>query len=269
MKIVFEHVLLTVCNLAERQLPPADEVINLGDTGKVWLTSDILDTLWHRAEVSINQVCFNLYFNQQCKSKKLQASLQRDLGDFSNIKNYLTTRLTPMTPEQREYLHTTRLYYHQVNGDPDKWHRARIRDVHKSRHIHLKGMLAGFTNGMEQLLPPQQNVEFKFTKANERFYINRREDCTDEFKVEIIAAILHVTRVQLMPNLDEAFMARWRRERRYFIPYTRGDVHKHIITPGVMSHTISNVNMSRVPHRITLLFLDHQTGLGGQYSVGI
>ena len=28
----------------------------MGDTGKVWLVSDIFDTLWHRCEISVNQV---------------------------------------------------------------------------------------------------------------------------------------------------------------------------------------------------------------------
>lgn len=172
-----------------------------------------------------------------------------------------------MTPEQREYLHETRLYYHQVHGDPDEHQRRRHEDVYKSRHIHLKGMLAGFTHNMHHLLPPNQVVDLKFTKANERFYINRHSGCKNEYKVEIIDAILHLTRVQLESSVEQTFMTHWRRERFYLMPYTRGDVHKCIITPGVLSHTISNVNMARVPHRISLLFLDHQTGLGGRYEV--
>jgi hypothetical protein len=171
-----------------------------------------------------------------------------------------------MTPEQRQYLHHTRLYYHQVKGDPDQVSTQRFADVHKSRHIRLKGLLTGFTHKLFHLLPPNQMLDFKFTKANERFYINRREDCDQEYKIEILDATLHITRVELKPPFENAFMRRWRREGLYLMPYTRGDVHKHIITPGVMSHTIANVNMPRVPHRITLLFLDHQTALGGRYN---
>lgn len=49
--IVNLHVLLTISKFSDG--PAADDY---GDTGKVRLCSDILDTLWHRAEVSINQV---------------------------------------------------------------------------------------------------------------------------------------------------------------------------------------------------------------------
>ena len=34
-----------------------ESAVPLGDTGELRLCSSILDTLWHRAEVSINQVC--------------------------------------------------------------------------------------------------------------------------------------------------------------------------------------------------------------------
>ena len=50
------HVLLMSLRVAARQVPNADHDTD-GDVGKVRLCSDILDTLFHRAEISINQVC--------------------------------------------------------------------------------------------------------------------------------------------------------------------------------------------------------------------
>ena len=52
------HVLLTILIFSVESQSDAEDN---GDTGKVRLCSDILDTLWHRAEVSINQVCEVLF----------------------------------------------------------------------------------------------------------------------------------------------------------------------------------------------------------------
>jgi hypothetical protein len=111
----------------------------------------------------------------------LQRELQKDLGDYSNIKNYLTTRLTPMTPTQIKYLHKTRLYYDQSVGSSTQ--AQRIEDVHRSRHIHMRGMLTGLSNGVKHYLPPQQSLDFKFTKASPRFYMMREDGNTQEYKV--------------------------------------------------------------------------------------
>jgi len=153
--------------------------------------------------------------------------LQTDQGVFSNIKNYLTTRLQKgiVTREMQEYLHKTRLYYHEVIGATNE--RQQIRDVHRSRKIHLKGELMGFTKCMFNLLPPGFSVEFKFTKANDRFYIIKSEQDDEEYKVEIVGALLHLARVQLSEQAKEEFMARWKRERFYYIPYKRTDVSHH------------------------------------------
>lgn len=163
--------------------------------------------------------------------------------------------------------------------------RQAIKDVHKSRHIHLKGKLAGFTNGMYHLLPPGQSLEFKFSKGNSRFYIIKSEDNAKQYKVQIISAFLHLTRVQLHDKVNEQFMARWKREGIYLMPFCRGDVHQHVITPKVhinatlcfinhkllkvLSHTIANVNLARVPYRITLLFTSQRVALGGVYTVSL
>ena len=153
--------------------------------------------------------------------------MQTDQGVFSNIKNYLTTRLQKgiVTREMQEYLHKTRLYYHEVIGATNE--RQQIRDVHRSRKIHLKGELMGFTKCMFNLLPPGFSVEFKFTKANDRFYIIKSEHDDEEYKVEIVGALLHIARVQLSEQAKEEFMARWKRERFYYIPYKRTDVSHH------------------------------------------
>lgn len=45
--------LYTIVLLIYTTLAAAEDV---GDTGKVWLISDIFDTLWHRCEMRINQV---------------------------------------------------------------------------------------------------------------------------------------------------------------------------------------------------------------------
>ena len=51
------HVLLMSLRVAARQVPTDADHDTDGDVGKVRLCSDILDTLFHRAEISINQVC--------------------------------------------------------------------------------------------------------------------------------------------------------------------------------------------------------------------
>ena len=124
-------------------------------------------------------------------------------------------------------------YYHQLSDNDSAVKRQAIKDVHKSRHIHLKAKLAGFTNGMYHLLPPNQAVGFKFTKGNKRFYIIKSDDNTKEYKVQIVSAFIHLTRVQLTDKVNEQFMARWKRERVYLMPFCRGDVHSHVITPKV------------------------------------
>lgn len=194
--------------------------------GKVRLCSDILDTLWHRAEISINQVrAIFMFTSAILRHLHLQVGLQTDQGVFSNIKNYLTTRLQKgiVTPEMQEYLHKTRLYYHEVVGKSNE--HEHITDIHRSRPIHLKGELMGFTKGMFNLLPPGYSIEFKFTKANDRFYLIKTDANDDrEYKVEIISAFMHLARVQLSEQAKEAFMARWKRETIYYMPYKRTDV---------------------------------------------
>lgn len=132
-----------------------------------------------------------------------------------------------MPPENREFLHKTRLYYHELSDNDVEVNYKAYRDVFKSNVIHLRGKLAGFTKNMYNLLPPGNSIEFKFTKANERFYIIRDAESEEEYKVEIISAFLHLTRVQLSEKAREEFMARWKRERFYYIPYTRSDVSYH------------------------------------------
>jgi len=180
--------------------------------------------------------------------------LQTDQGVFSNIKNYLTTRLQKgiVTREMQEYLHKTRLYYHEVIGATNE--RQQIRDVHRSRKIHLKGELMGFTKCMFNLLPPGFSVEFKFTKANDRFYIIKSEHDDEEYKVEIVGALLHIARVQLSEQAKEEFMARWKRERFYYIPYKRTDVsHHHYrhhyyrwLTPSLSAPLLPMVNTNPI-----------------------
>ena len=86
-----------------------------------------------------------------------------------------------MTPSQVKYLHKTRLYYDQSVGSTPM--RQCIRDVHKSREIVMRGILTGLSLGLDRYLPPQQQLEFKFTRANPRFYIMREEGNTQEYKV--------------------------------------------------------------------------------------
>lgn len=129
-----------------------------------------------------------------------------------------------MPPEYREFLHKTRLYYHELSDNDGTVDYQAYRDVFKSNVIHLKGKLAGLTKNMYNLLPPGNSIEFKFTKANERFYIIRHDTSDEEYKVEIVSAFLHLTRVQLSEKAKDEFMARWKRERFYYIPYTRSDV---------------------------------------------
>lgn len=62
----------TLSIIADDLISEEGDTFNLADTDavKVRLTSDILDTLWHRAEVSINQVhIYQLHqLNVQCIS---------------------------------------------------------------------------------------------------------------------------------------------------------------------------------------------------------
>lgn len=139
---------------------------DLGDAGRVWLCSDIFDCIFVRNEVSINQVRswaqraypIRLYM-RRCTS--LQYDLQRDLGDMSNLKSYLSARLQKMDITQQNFMHLTRKYYHQVAGNEVAVDHQRWRDVHRSRHVNLYGRLTGLTNGMTHLLPPHLTFDFK------------------------------------------------------------------------------------------------------------
>jgi hypothetical protein len=67
---------------------------------------------------------------------------------------------------------------------------------------------------------------------------------------------------------DREFQRVWRSRGKYLMAYTRTDVLPQVITPGVYSHTLSNVNLFKVPHRLTILFMDQQQQMGGRYEVG-
>lgn len=97
----------------------------------------------------------------------LQYDLQRDLGDMSNLKSYLSARLQKMDINQQNFMHLTRKYYHQVAGNELAVDRQRWSDVHRSRHVHLYGRLTGLTNGMTHLLPPNVTFDFKVRLALE------------------------------------------------------------------------------------------------------
>ena len=175
---------------------------------------------------------FELKFLQS--QLQTQTELETDQGIFSNVKNYLSVRLEEMPYEKREFLHKTRLYYHEAYGNFAEVQRQCKADVHKSRNIHLRGQLMGFTKNMFDLLPPGNSVEFKFTKANDRFYIIKEDnpDNNEEYKVQIVNAQLQLTRVQFAEETREEFMLRWARDRYYYMPYTRSDVSikKYIFT---------------------------------------
>ena len=156
----------------------------------------------------------------------LQTELEGDQGNFSNIKNYLAVRLEEMPFEKREFLHKTRLYYHDTANNMLNTRRQEYKDVHKSRTIHLVGKLMGITKDMFNLLPPGNSIQFKFTKASDRFYLNKENnaDNKQEYKVEIVRALLHLTHVQFSEEAREEFMVKLKRDRFYYIPYTRTDV---------------------------------------------
>lgn len=123
------------------------------------------------------------------------------------------------------HVYWSRLYYHETADSCFTTEVLAAKDVHKSRLIHLHGKLAGVTNDMYRLVPPQQQIEFKFTKADPKFYLYReRDDDGKEYVVEIHNAYLHLTRVRLTQNAMNAFMRRWKKEKIYYMPYTRTEV---------------------------------------------
>lgn len=155
----------------------------------------------------------------------LQEPLETDLGVYSNLKNYLTTRLAIISPAQQELLHTSRLYYHETSDTGYEVALQAAQDINCSRNIHLRGKLAGVTNDMYHLVPPQQHIQFKFTKSDPKFHLYRPDDSDgEEYVVEILKAYLHLTRVRLTDKAHEAFMRRWKKESVYIMPYTRTEV---------------------------------------------
>jgi hypothetical protein len=183
----------------------------------------------------------------------MQTELEGDQGNFSNIKNFLSVRMQEMPYEKREFLHKTRLYYHETMDNVINVDRQSVKDVHHSRHIHLRGQLMGFTKNMFNLLPPGNSIEFKFTKANDRFYIIKTNNPNNhqEYKVEIVSALLHLTRVQFGEEAREEFMSRWRREHLYYIPYTRCDVSSFCIASSFYHLYIFYFSGTPMPHNAT------------------
>lgn len=83
-----------------------------------------------------------------------------------------------------------------------------------------------------------------------------------------MSATLFITRVELQEAAHTAFMRRYMRLGEYIVPYSRTDVHQHVITPGVLQHKITTTGFENVPHFVTVLFMPARQVLGGCYEVG-
>lgn len=100
-------------------------------------------------------------------------------------------------------------------------------DVNRSRTIHLRGKLAGLTNDWYRLVPPGTAFEFKMTKADESYYLIREtipDGDDEEYKVQILDAKLHLTRVRLTSQATDLFNQYWKKEGFYSMPYTKSEV---------------------------------------------
>ena len=66
------------------------------------------------------------------------------------------------------------------------------------------------------------SFEFKFTKADDNYYLIRDSDDDDEeYHVEIVSAQLHLTRIELQPHVHALFMKYWHKDKLYHVPYTK------------------------------------------------
>lgn len=194
--------------------------------------------------------------------------MQTDLGVYSGLRNYFNIRLSAISEDQQKMLHKSRLYYHETSKNGNEVTKMAARDISGGKRFRLRGRLAGFTQHMYRLLPPNNSVEFKFTKAADDFYsipIITHANMENKYKILIMEAKLHLKRVRLTTRAHEEFMARWRKERIYNMPYTRSEMIHCTITPGVRQHTIANVNMARVPQQLTLFFYGSKIGDGRQF----
>ena len=153
--------------------------------------------------------------------------MESDLGIYSNLKQYLTTRLGALTNHQQDYLHKTRLYVHETSASGFDARCQGHIDINRSKIIHLRGKLAGVTNDWYHIVPPGTSFDFKFTKADESYYLIREslpDGDEEEYKVEILEAQLHLTRVRLSQEANDLFTKYWQKEGLYSMPYTKTEV---------------------------------------------
>ena len=89
----------------------------------------------------------------------------------------------------------------------------------------------------------------------------------------------HIKRLRLTEKASHAFLRKWDHNQLYMIPYTRTETLVANITPGVLSYTISNLNLARlclevipnlqifrVPYRLTVVLVPQRLVLGGDYK---
>ena len=207
---------------------------------------------------------------------QLDVHLSNVLVSSSNntysYRAFLETFLSSGT-DQRSGRLTAALWYHDTPGkhnvleiDPKKDHNmgflARRRYAALSSSIEMVDRLHGDIFAQDRYLLNSVDMKIKLSRTKDSFSIMSEQP---QYKVNMLAAVLHVRKVKLAPSIISAHEAALLSSTVKY-PIRRCSVKTLSIAQGITSHTVDNLFLGQLPVRLVLGFVDNRA-VNGECSL--